>query len=247
MTDSLVDVRRQLVVLSVEDEKETISGTLEAIKVHGLVVRECQDLIVAERWLAEKYFDLALIDLRLPRGDDFLQDGGVTLIRRLSEGEAHSRNADIPCVLFTAYSHSVDVEGLGQYSCYAGLISKLGSPTESLLHLCRQLLGEGALIDPLNGLPGYIVETLLTVMSGPDGDGRYEIYISSWPISDSVSLPIDGMPPEVEQELEFGERPVHLWARVNLAATRPDELRPHRWRLAPVTPQGASDFTGKRS
>lgn len=81
-----------LTIFSLEDEPQTIEGSLDSLKFEGYRIEQRGDLLGARQCLAELDVGLILVDEHVEGNDD----GGSTLIAELKQGALGSRNVDVP-------------------------------------------------------------------------------------------------------------------------------------------------------
>lgn len=95
-------------VLSVEDQPDTMSGTLSELKVQHRSIRIdlVKDVSSARERLRNNRYSVILIDLRLPdkEGGQIEMGNGVKLYEEIRRGKLGDRNIDAPCLLVTAQS-----------------------------------------------------------------------------------------------------------------------------------------------
>lgn len=97
-------------VLSVEDQPDTMSGTLSELRVQrrGISIDTVKDVSGARDRLKKNEYKVILIDLRLPdvEGGAVEMGNGVKLLEEIRHGKLGKRNVDAPCLLVTAQSLS---------------------------------------------------------------------------------------------------------------------------------------------
>jgi hypothetical protein len=76
----------------------------------------------------------------------------------------------------------------------------------------------------------------------PSEHDELEVFVPGWADAEAVIVKYSGLPIEIRQELEFGDRPVYLWATVNIGATAAKDVQPGRFRLYDEDPQSEREF-----
>lgn len=64
----------------------------------------------------------------------------------------------------------------------------------------------------------------------------------AWTGDELIEIQAAILPDDVRIELEWGEIPFYVWARVNIAAKSADEVRPHDFRICIASEAGLRDF-----
>lgn len=223
-------------VLSLEDERQTISSIVDELRNAGVYVAESETVDGAEHLIANEKFDLLLVDLRVGRLDangklhEGHLDEGQLFIERVKRGEHGTFNLTTPFVMLTAFSYEVQYDTLLGLPGYSGVVPKARS---ALRDLAARLSKPCPWLSSL--LPNedfdYVVEDLV-IFEGFDEGGFYSVTVPSWPGRVPVRVEIRELPQDVSQELDYGERPVFVWASVNIAAERPEFVRPHSMRVS---------------
>lgn len=113
--------------LIVEDEMETVRGTLHALKRKGLTFNNVlctEDAISA---IKEKHYRLLVVDVRLPfkHGDTSEDDAGIEFIKNLQKGEYGSLNQRTPFIVLTAQDSTIRIEEIDIYNACLGVFAKL--------------------------------------------------------------------------------------------------------------------------
>ena len=108
-------VRAVTNVLIVEDDPAMEAEAIAAVSIFtGASVRTARTVAEAERWIKRVQFDLAIIDIGLPRMD------GLELTRRLRQPGMASRT--MPVLILTGFSHRLTPERIAAARAHAVLL-----------------------------------------------------------------------------------------------------------------------------
>lgn len=219
-------------VLVVEDHRQSVSATLDRITGAEHELTLVADAADAERELRHRAFDLVLLDLRISRDGRYAEEGGLELVESLLADELGATNATAHLAVLTAFPNQLPAERLPVAPRFLGVFSKLGSPVSEL-----RLAARGALewlapsADTWQVADALYAEDILTIDGFADDLGRIVVALNGWDMQPTFTMAVEDLPPDLQQELAFNERPVRFWARVNIAAESEDQLAPHEFRL----------------
>lgn len=216
----------EVTVLSVEDNPNSVLEVVSYLKRHGADVLEVVDVDRAEDVVSARRVDAILLDVRVPGRREDEQHGGLAFIKRLKRGSLGDLNRDVPFLVLTSFIYDSQLTELSSVAGFAGpVFSKAQvSPTE-----VTSALG---IFDPgQDGPRPYFVDALLTV-NAPPTRGQVTLHADSWPVDEEVNIPEGEFPPEVQQEFDYDEYPLYIWARVNIDAETAAELMPTNFRLS---------------
>lgn len=230
-------------VLSVEDEDDTVVAIVGALEDAGVEVVPARDIAEARKIVAATAFDLMLIDARMPDGTELRHSGGLDFVRAVKRHEYGSLNSATLFMVVTSYLHEIDQTELVDVPGFLGVVSKTSSTIEDIQdRLGIPLPRRPSPTEELHRGDSYEVEDLLVVTGFVDANGRIDTAVGAWPGDEPVPIVHDDLPEEVQQELQYGDRPVYVWAKVNVAAETADEVRPHAFRLWVADPAEGEAF-----
>ncbi|MCW2663811.1 MAG: hypothetical protein JWP83_4963 [Mycobacterium sp.] len=228
---SVADIKR--FVCLVEDEPATTLAIVEELERRGVDVAVKGVVSDAEVLVREHRCDLILIDLRIAQGRHDLHRGGERFAIDMSNGVFGPTNATTPFVILTAFPYEADREGLGALQNYCGVIDKTASSLATLAastaNLCPWLT-ELTFDEP--DLPHIMVDLLMVEEQSVDDSVHFTV--PSWSSTEKVPVKTDRLPAELQQELAYGYRPVFVWAKVNVRASRAEYVRPHDYAIHEV-------------
>jgi CheY-like chemotaxis protein len=224
------------VVLSVEDDKDTTSAVIAELRSLSVAVVEVTDILEAERACRDHQFALILIDLRINRGDVFLEDGGVQFVRQLKAGVFGEHNVLTPFAMLTAFPLNVPRNELARLPGFVSVFSKTAPVIADLAASARRMLPWFPTA-ALGRMHSHVVDDLLIIDGVRNSRGHYRAKVGAWH-GGSLFLEPQQLPPEVEQELAYGVFPVYAWAKLNIDAATEAEVLPHDFRLV-IPDQGA--------
>lgn len=136
-------------ILSVEDEPETVEGTMLQLEYFGHTVWRTATYDDAASMLAKRRFSLVIVDERLLDARDGHVASGSSLIAALRRGDFGPSNIDTPFVFLTAAAEWVlssyhDVERL---PTYLGVLEKGSDITPRLISIVTALAGGEGPVD----------------------------------------------------------------------------------------------------
>jgi CheY-like chemotaxis protein len=229
------------VILSIEDQPDSLIGVVTELRASGMQVVQVSDLAEAKEVVRRRRFDLLLVDLRMPDGNSFRVEGGLEFVKAMRSRDYGARNASTPFAIVTAYAHNITREPLLGLKGFMGVISKtdpvipfLSASVESVLPWFPQMIKIA--------VPDYIVEDLVVFEGFEDELGNFQVVVGKWPYGETVPVRADSLPPELQQELAYGVRPVFAWAKVNIETENASEVRPHHFRLEPQDREKEMEF-----
>jgi CheY-like chemotaxis protein len=223
-------------ILSLEDQVETIDGTLTKLRRLGWAVVREFDFEGGETSLRGERFDLLLVDQRLPRGGQIDWGAGTDLMARLKSGGLGSANADTPFVFVTAvpeHVHKLVVEeNVAALPGYLGVEPKGGDLTPRVTRIADQVLASESPLVKSHDVYDALVEARQIETRGSRQFAR--VTIPAWRPEHEVAIDFDTLPEAVQYELESSSFPVFLICTLNLAARTPQELDLRDFEIAPA-------------
>lgn len=114
-------------VLVLEDEINTIRGTLRAIKHISTNVTEVKNIVEAQNALINNRYELLIVDVRVPHngGNKLIAEGGIDLVNSIFEGKYGSHNKNTPFIILSAQDRSIRKESIKNSEACIGILSKL--------------------------------------------------------------------------------------------------------------------------
>ena len=117
----------KLNVLFVEDDYDTVCGTVSAIERLGHDVVLSRSSSSATKKISEEKFDLIVMDVRLKdedtqRGE--MDTSGIMIIDRLISGEFGALNLNTKFVLYTNQKRSIKQGSIRHHNNFLGIYSK---------------------------------------------------------------------------------------------------------------------------
>jgi two-component system, cell cycle response regulator DivK len=112
-------------ILIVEDNLMNMELILDLLEFYGYGVTQAEDGIKALERLAEKKFDLILLDMQLPKMD------GLEVLERIKNNPV---TADIPVIAVTAHA----MKGSEEYFIEMGCVDYISKPID--IHRFRALI-----------------------------------------------------------------------------------------------------------
>jgi CheY-like chemotaxis protein len=100
-------------ILSIEDQPDTICGTMMILQRRGYEIDYALTLEEARAKLREENYELIVVDILMPEhnGGKPVHGGGVLLLEQLKEGKLGDLNKTVPFVVATAQAAFVDTIG----------------------------------------------------------------------------------------------------------------------------------------
>ncbi len=223
MNAAVLERSDTLTILSVEDEPETMAGTLSSLEYLGHRVRRVSDAEAARDRLVEQSFQLLILDQRL--GDD--DQGGSRLIFDLKHGLLGPRNADVEFVFVTGSRAWITepVEDLDGYLC---IEEKGGDLTPRLR---RHVERVSATAEPQ--APAVLERVMVRIerVLGSHRPPAVEAVIPSWSARERIRFALDALPSEWRAQDLAGQR-LLAWGDPDADRSQLVELR--GFELAPL-------------
>ena len=135
-------------ILSLEDEPETIEGSLSYLELSGHAVTRVESIERAEEELRGRAFDLVIVDQRLPRGDRPDYEGGSSLILELKGGGLGELNQSAAFVFVTASQAWIQEDEVSALDGYMGIEVKGGDLSRHLEEKIVRLRDRGQANEP---------------------------------------------------------------------------------------------------
>lgn len=215
-------------VLSIEDYSNSVAEVVGALKAEGIKVREVESVQEAKTEVVSELFDFILCDARLPDQNGSLDfRAGPIFLECLRRGEFGELNRETPCLILTSYPLEVNARRI-DISHFGGVVSK---PTVTPT-LIGMLLGIDLSGAPAQ-LPGEVLIDDLLVVNAPYSpeDDAVRFSVPAWAGDVEVVVGLDELPPDVAFAYIEEERPLYVWAQVNVAAQDADSVAPRGFRL----------------
>ena len=224
---------RSLTIISLEDEPETIRGSLDSLEFDGHIITVKQDIAGARAFLQENDADLFLVDEHVAGVDD----GGSSLVVELKAGSLGSRNVDIPFGFVTGSRAWVDVREVARLRGYLGVEVKGGDLTRTLKRWVEEVIPErvgSAARRPLRRVPMFVERI--------DDEGRdtarIVLSVPAWSTSRTLRLPWARVPSELR---EHPDSLTGRWFIVHMSLDEPDPDRVVIERWEPQEPLSNDD------
>jgi CheY-like chemotaxis protein len=215
--ESMIDVderRGTLRILSLEDQGDTIAGTLDSLRIEGHDIVCEDDAESARERLEGEDFDVLILDQRLS-GD---YQGGARVITELKQGLLGRRNVDVYFMFVTASREWVDQEAMGRLRGFLGIEVKGSDLTRRILR-CLDHARYGRRtdedLDELRRVP-LLVEDVL--------DDELSIVVPPWNPDQQLHLPLNQLPRQL-RDRAASLKGRWLLARMNLYEPDPDRIR----------------------
>ncbi len=217
-------------VLSIEDYSDSVASLIGALKNSGADVSEVDTIQAATIAVRKKSFDAILADARVPDHNELQIEAGPRFIRRLSEGDLGELNHSTPAWILTSFPHEIDSAQLLDVRIFRGVLSKLSTTPSDLADILN-LPGIRALSER-TGL--YVVEDLLVGNGPPVTDPNTEavyLLVPAWAHGEGIWVSFEALPDDVAAQYNYGPRPFYVWARVDIEAEQPEDVRPTDFRI----------------
>jgi len=116
---------KTLSVLFVEDDIDTVCGTIAGLIRLGHKVDVSNDITDATKKLRYKNYDFVIVDINLKeRNDSELDTSGLDLINEIEGGRFDERNSETVYALYTNQRRSLNSKNVKQSDRYFGVYSK---------------------------------------------------------------------------------------------------------------------------
>jgi len=216
-----------LKVLSIEDNVDSTSSLIEALRDVGVSVTEVATIPNATQVVRGTLFDFIIVDARVPDVNRFDVRGGIDFVKQLKEGDFGAANIDTRFIVLTSFVHEIDSRELIGMSGFASVLSKTSMTAMDLGELL------GLELDPAGSdtQDQYIMEDLLVVEAPPRADHKIFVLVPAWSEGEGIFVNESDLPEDVFIEYQMSDRPFFMWARVNVAAKSAAEVGPRSYRL----------------
>lgn len=211
-TGEIPGLLRPLRILSIEDDPQTVKGTVQALRNDGHIVRVATDAEHAQDSLKSFLYDLLLVDERLPG------DAGSTLVARLKSGYFGPENVHVAFVFITANPDWPPRRRLAKLEGYCD-IKRKGS---GLTPRVREVVQEVRCMAPASQ-PGRLRRVIGRVQGYREDGKAVELIVPSWRTSVPVVVARNRLPgARYLSDLELLGH--HFFAWMNLDASGSAEI-----------------------
>jgi hypothetical protein len=211
-----------LTIFSLEDEPDTIAGSLDSLEFAGHRIEQRPDLSSARKYLAEHDADLVLLDERVAGHDD----GGSTLIAELKGGNLGPRNVDVAFAFVTANSAWVDQDAMSRLPGYLGLRVKGADLTRALEEWIEDLrrLRRSPRPPPPRRVPLRVAE----VQRQGNDASHLLLSVPAWNAHEQIAYPVKSLPQFMRADVEVLADSWFI-ARMNLHEPDPSRIVISDW------------------
>jgi CheY-like chemotaxis protein len=215
-------------VLSIDDRGDTIADLIGLLKRRGVSVTEVKTIETAKEALQRLAFDFILADARLPVGNELEMSAGQKLLAELQRGDLGPLNQETQCMILTSYPYEVNREQVDLEN-YRGLLSKLSMSPE----IIGDMMGIDLSEQEQSGPGEEIRRQLIEVQKPYNPADKFVQFVALGAEGQTilVNYPVADLPPEVRFRYRHAERPLLVWASLNVAASHESEVRPRSFEL----------------